>query len=494
MPAPPLLNQSNIDKISEIHVKKLNPILFVIPFVAFLVITFSYEYANQELLFFMFFGGGVFGFILTVVLYGLATAYSRSNSTRQVEDIRHELVETIEDEEQLKSRTSELEYLNKMLTVTKEKVESEKAKDEAIFESIGEGMVVTDEKGQILIANKAASEILGCSSAEMIGKVWESDLPKEEDAKSHPLTPENSVINRVLQSGKKVSGDYLYYKDEIHKVPVQVTCSPVFINKRLTGAVVVFRDLTKEREIDTIKNDFISLASHQLRTPLSAIRWFGEMLLKGDAGELSKEQKEFVVNISESTTRMIELVNALLNISRMEAGRVAVDPKPTSMTELVESIVTEIKPIIDNKKLKLNIVSKDQLPKINVDPNLIRQVYMNLLSNSIKYTPSGGTVTVSLYLKGEDVCSSVQDSGYGIPANEHKKVFQKFYRGGNIIKEETEGTGLGLYLVKSIVESSNGKIWFESSEGKGTTFTFALPLAGMVAKKGEVTLDTYTGY
>lgn len=408
-----------------------------------------------------------------------------SKSTHAVEAVIATIIDVTEEkqiQDQLRLRTEEL-------ASAKGKEVRERARYEALLESMGDGVVATDWEGRVIIMNKQAEMIMGSTAQESMGKYW-FEIAQLQDGQNLPVSIEKQPIKLSLQTGTKVSGNvYSFVRRDATKVPVSLTASPVVLYGRTVGVVATFRDITKEREVDQMKTEFIALASHQLRTPLSAIRWYSELLLSGDGGELVNEQKEFVQNIQEVNMRMIQLVNALLNISRIESGRIIIEPEPTDLNQLVKEVLEIFKVKTTTKKMQLTVSVNDHLPKINVDPKLIREVYVNLLSNAIKYTPSGGEITVVISKEGENIISQISDTGYGIPPKDKDKVFQKFYRGENIAHVETEGTGLGLYLVKRIVESSGGSIRYESEEGKGTSFWFTLPLKGSIAKKGEVSLS-----
>lgn len=401
-------------------------------------------------------------------------------------------------EERLQKNTEELENSKKAiinvmedLQTDKEKIDEQKHILDSILANLPIGITLSDASGKPLMRNQAGVTMLGRGLDPQVNKdnLAQSYQISRADGSLYPN--EDLPLTMALNSGLPISkDDLIIQRPDGTKHSLRATSVPIKNSEgQVTSAVTVFEDITHDKEIDRMKTEFISLASHQLRTPLSAIKWFSEMLLGGDAGELNSEQKDFTNNISQSTERMIQLVNSLLNISRIESGRILVDPRPTDLKELVQDVVTDLKAKIQERKQTLIISVRDDLPKVNLDPRLIRQVYLNLLTNAIKYTPKEGEITVLISKKGDEIISQVNDNGYGIPKSQQDRIFQKFFRAENVVKVETDGTGLGLYLIKAIVESSKGKIWFESEEGKGTTFWFSLPMTGMEAKKGEVTLD-----
>ncbi len=372
-----------------------------------------------------------------------------------------------------------------------EELREERDLAEAIVDSMGEGLLVLDSNFKIKLINPAAEKLLETKSGEAVGQKWADFGRAYIGDNPIPFKKRSAVVS--LRKGKikvtTIADDHYYLTRSGRKFPVVAITSPLVRDKEVVGIVKVFHDATKEKDIDRMKTDFISLASHQLRTPLSAIKWFTELLNDPATGSLNDAQKEYSKNITISTQRMIDLVNSLLNISRIESGRIIVDPQKTNLLELVNTVVLELKKRITSKKLRFIVSAHDRLPPMNIDHKLIGHVYTNLIDNAIKYTPDGGEITVIISKKDDQVISQISDTGWGIPKSEQDRLFQRFYRGVNILKHVTEGTGLGLYLTKAIVESSGGKIWFKSEENHGTTFWFSLPIAGMTAKKGEVSLD-----
>lgn len=258
-------------------------------------------------------------------------------------------------------------------------------------------------------------------------------------------------------------------------------------NSRVMRIVGVARDITIEKNVDKAKTEFVSLASHQLRTPLTSVSWYTEMLLSGDAGRLSREQKKYLKEVYSGNKRMIALVNALLNVSRLELGTFAIEPKQVDVIALAKSAIQEQKQLIRVKKITLSSVYPQKPLIAQADEKLLYIVLQNLLSNAIKYTPREGFITFELTRdeKKNNYLLTFSDTGYGIPKHQQARIFSKLFRADNIIDKEIEGTGLGLYIVKSILDRAGGKIWFKSKENKGSTFFVSLPMEGLRKKEGE---------
>jgi PAS domain S-box-containing protein len=396
-------------------------------------------------------------------------------TAREKEVVRRTLAVTAE---KLKKSYETLE--KKVLERTKS-LEMAHAKEEAILLSIGDGLLATDEKGNIIFINKAAEKLLGKKSKEAVGKKFSYIIPLE-DEKGAPIPLERHPVNMVLAAGATTAAlPAAYYKQKDKKrFPMSLMATPVILDGKVIGTIKVFRDITYEREIDKAKTEFVSLASHQLRTPLSTVNWYAEMLLAGDVGTLNEKQQKYLDEVYRSNQRMVELVNALLDVASLELGTFIIEPEPTDIRVLSENVIAEETPHIAARKLKFSFSCEKNLSLIQADPRLLRMVMQNLLSNAVKYTPEGGSIDFDIArADATHILLKMSDTGYGIPKNQQGQIFTKLFRADNVRDKDTDGTGLGLYIVKSIVENSGGKIWFTSTdegERKGSTFYVTLPL------------------
>lgn len=405
-----------------------------------------------------------------------------------VNDFADLLKENQEKTQELEKIKENLEDIVEVRTATLEKQTQDLKKFQLAVDGASDHIIITDPEGIIVYTNEVVDKITGFSKEELFGqkagskKNWGGQ--ENKDFYEH-------FWKRIKKEKMTYIGEFHNIKKNGQKFITEAKISPIVNDK---GQVLFFvgieRDITRNKEIDRMKTEFISLASHQLRTPLSAMKWFLEMLLEGDTGKLNKEQTEFLNNINDSNERMIQLVNSLLNISRIESGRIIIDPRPTNLNDLVNDVLKEVKNKFDDRKQNVIFSAHSKIPKINIDPKLIRHVYINLLTNASKYTPEKGEISIFISKNGKEIISQISDTGCGIPEEEQFKVFEKFFRAQNVIQKETDGSGLGLYLVKAIIESSGGKIWFKSTKGKGTTFWFSLPLSGSKFKEGEVRIDS----
>ncbi len=413
-----------------------------------------------------------------------------------------------EAERVVNERGKKLAEIQRATTNILEDVEQEKRHVETLahdlekfkfaLEGISDQVIISDSDGIVLYANEALQDITGFSPQEALGKkagskhLWGGNMEKVFYEKMwHRIKIEKKTFKGELKNKKK-DGTLYQAVSSISPI-VDEMGNVVFF-------VAIERDVTKERQIDQAKTEFVSLASHQLRTPLSSINWYTEMLLSGDAGKLNAEQTDYLKEVYQGSHRMVDLVNSLLNISRLELGTFEVNPVPTEIKEVSQDVIQELQPMIQERRITVKEDYSHDLGKVNVDKRLIRIIFQNLLSNAVKYTPEKGVVEVGIKLRktGEEMGDImafedvlyiyVRDNGYGIPKGQQEKIFTKLFRADNARERETEGTGLGLYILQSIVKQAGGKVWFSSVENEGTIFHVLFPLSGMKKKEGTKSL------
>jgi PAS domain S-box-containing protein len=366
-------------------------------------------------------------------------------------------------------------------------LKEERDKSQAIISSMGEGLLVVDKNYKIILMNKKAEELLETSIDKAIGKSWQGMVAvfkKEQELAERP-------IEETFKTGKTVVvglEDDIYYKlPSGKKFPVEIITTSLGSEENVTAGIIVFRDITNEKSLNEAQKSFISIASHQLRTPLTSIRWYAEMLASEDAGSLNKDQKEFVSRVYSGALKLNEVINLLLSLARIESGKTEMEMKKVSLIPFTEDVIKELDPLFKQKGLKTEIIMKEKdLPEVDFDASMLRQIVTNLLSNSIRYTNDNGVIQVIIEKKPGEIVYSVKDDGIGIPENQRSKIFGKFFRAENAMSKVPDGSGLGLSLVKALVEMNKGAIWFETpaswvdeagkEEKKGTVFHFTIPL------------------
>ncbi len=360
------------------------------------------------------------------------------------------------------------------LNAEKAKLEESKARDEAILLSIGDGLVVTDKNGKIVLLNKSAKAIMGWEKKQVMEKLWVNLTPME-DNKGNIISLDKRPINLALTSGiSTVNDDYFYVKKDKIKFPVAITVTPVIIKGKAIGIVEVFRDVTHEKEIERAKTEFISLAAHQLRTPLSSIKWVLELFMQDK--DLKEKQKERLNDLYISNQRLIGLVNDLLNVARIEAGKLIAKKKITNIAEIINASFKSCRPNAEKKKQKINVVIEREIKEAMLDPMLFSESLSIILSNAINYAPENSNIDVAVSSKGGNYLIAIHNTGAPIPESSRKKLFEKFYRGVDSQNVKAEGSGLGLFIAKGMIEANGGTIWFKSSANEGTTFYFTIPI------------------
>jgi signal transduction histidine kinase/CheY-like chemotaxis protein len=398
---------------------------------------------------------------------------------------------------------------------------------EAILAGASDGLVIFDPDNRITYVNPTATELLGPKADHVVGQLitlsellgtegpdpeeavpcWEIrecgrvDCPQYgvEDLrcwlKSGTPGPDGKPLRfadkREMCSGCEVHTANIHLlgemdPDEIHEVTLnepehrvlEVRVNPVVSKAgRHLGCVASLHDVTAQRDIAVMKNEFVSMVSHELRTPLTSIKGYVDLIVDGEAGEINEIQRDFLEIVQENSDRLVTLINDLLDISRIESGRVSLQIEPVEIDHVAEDVVETFAAVADQAGVELSCSAEEGLPRVAADKDRVGQVLMNLVSNAIKYSPDGGTAHIETVKKGGEVLVRVTDTGIGIEPEDQEKLFTKFFRVDSSLTREIGGTGLGLSICKSVIELLGGEIGVESVPGEGATFFFTLPIA-----------------
>jgi PAS domain S-box-containing protein len=354
----------------------------------------------------------------------------------------------------------------------------ETSRSKAILEAVADGVLVTDTNRHISLFNASAERILGLERSRVLGFSMEQFLGLFGRAAQRWLDTINhwSQDPNAYQAGE-IFAEMITLEDG--RV-ISVQLAPVILRTDFLGTVSIFQDITHQVEVDRLKSEFVATVSHELRTPMTSIKGYVEILLMGAAGALSEQQAHFLQVVKMNTERLAVLVNDLLDISQIEAGRVMLSMQALNLEEIADQAISELKRRSGDDQKPVTIEKEIQpgLPRVYGDIERLRHIFNNLLDNAYLYNSPEGRITVRMQKLETEVQVEIQDTGVGIPPGDHQRVFERFYRGENPLVLGVSGTGLGLSIVRNLVQMHNGRIWFESAgiPGQGSTFTFTIPI------------------
>lgn len=408
-----------------------------------------------------------------LMLYHSSPGYFQADHLRLVEAAAYQISNAVGNAALYNLIREQAEQLGAML----KQQQVEAAKSQAILEGVADGVMVTDAEGHVILFNAAAERVLGVAREEVLGRTTREMLGLYGAEGRAWL---DAIEEWAADPADHVPGDFTAERIQIGDRIVSVHISPVIMGSEYLGTVSVFRDITAEVEAERAKSEFVSTVSHELRTPMTSIKGYTDLLLMGAVGELTEQQRHFLTIIRHNADRLTALVNDLLDISRIESGRIELSQKPVSIRDVTDQVVSSLQPRASSRDLMLKVNVDPNLPAVWGDSDRIAQILVNLIGNAIQYTPPGGEIAVSARVRGEMMEISVSDTGIGISKENQEKIFDRFFRADDPLVQETPGTGLGLAITASLVEMHGGRIWVESELGEGSTFTFTLPLAEAV--------------
>lgn len=358
-------------------------------------------------------------------------------------------------------------------------VYKERHQTKIILKNIADGVIVTDESNHIILMNPVAMDWFGFKNYDQfLAKSIDQVIPNEELVQ---------LVNKLKETEvREINTTEILLKgsDGWKKVILQARATNIFDEEenRWSGVVTVLRDITKEKEIDRMKTELVSMVAHELRSPLTSISGFSELLL--DPNTAPEQTREYATIILKESNRLNELINKFLDISKIESGKIQMRKIPVDLKLLIAKVLEYNGQLANKKNIQVEIKAPPHISEVMVDKDMMEQVVLNLFSNAVKYSPENARITIRVFENKNNVGFEVEDTGYGIPENALPRIFDKFYRvSDNEQVQEVQGSGLGLALVKQIVEIHNGDIRVQSSVGEGSTFTVTLPKTATTTPK-----------
>jgi len=404
-----------------------------------------------------------------LLLFHPRTDYFTEAQAQLVMTIGHQLASAIDNADLYTLVQESAERLGNLARA----YQAETAKSQAILEAIADGVMVANAAGKVILFNAAAARILDTPRQAVLGRNIQDMLGLFGEASSSWATL--AADWQSNRAGSEVT--HIEEKLEIEDRVVSLHLAPVYRDIEFLGMVSVFRDITRDVEVARMKSDFVSTVSHELRTPMTSIKGFVDLILMGMAGSVSERQRHFLSIVKSNVDRLAELVEDLLDLSRIETGRLRLQLESVSFPAVLQVVLDSLQGEIEEKGLELVVEVSHNLPRVKGDRDRLIRILTNLVSNAYKYTPAGGRICITATPQNGSLRVTVADTGIGISEADQAKLFARFFRGDHPVVRESGGTGLGLAIVKSLVELHGGTLQVQSELGKGSEFTFTLPLA-----------------
>lgn len=378
-----------------------------------------------------------------------------------------------------------LQETHAQLQLEYQNADSARGEAHAVLDAASDAMILVAPDQVFRSVNRRFEEMFGIDSARVLGRAF-ADLQDDVERVFVDVESFRTLVARSAANSKDVFTDVVAQKWPQQR-ELYLYSTPVRTGDNLhVGRLYVFRDITPEREADRLKTEFVSMVSHELRTPLTSIKGYVDLLLEGEVGDVSEEQQEFLTIVKNNADRLVALVNDLLDMSRIEAGKVQLNVGTLDLGLLLRGVVDSLRPQIESKQQRLTVDVPEKLPPVIGDTDRVIQIVTNLVSNAYKYTPPMGSIRLNAHVQGDVIRVDVNDTGVGLSADELKQIFSRFFRARNRATQEAGGTGLGLTITRSLVELHDGTMTVTSTPGEGSTFSFTLPIAESVgAQSGD---------